>query len=93
MNPYNFRDLSLAVTLIKKSSNQQTALSTARQSAEDSLDEKLIDSFGTLPDSEQADIIQRVDKLTETLVTIVSIAKPLINFILSCIQDCQSTNC
>lgn len=39
---------------------------SSRKSTEDSLEGKLMDSFGALPNIEQADIIHRLGKLRET---------------------------
>lgn len=52
-------------TLQQKKGRVETSVSS-RKSTEDSLEGKLIDSFGALPDIEQADIIHRLDKLRET---------------------------
>lgn len=68
----------LATILRKKSSNQQTALPTAEDSAKDLQAVKFIGLFGALPDSEQADTTQRLDKLGQTLVIAHSRKAPLI---------------
>lgn len=86
LNPDNLA--SLAMTFRKKNSNLQTVLPTAGESAWNSLEVKLIESFGALPDLEQADTTQRLDELRETFVTIHSTAKPLINLALPGTQDC-----
>lgn len=52
-------------TLQQKKGRDETSVSS-RKSTEDSLEGKLIESFGALPNIEQADIIHRLGKLRET---------------------------
>lgn len=75
---------------MRKSSNQQTALPTAEDSAKDLQAVKLIGLSGALPDLEQADTTQRLDKLGQTLVIAHSRKARLINLVLLCTQDCSS---